>query len=364
MDLEAEIGPVKYVAELIADITGAEFDISQAVRIVIVILIFVFDPLAILLVIAANISISKHFPEKKKPSSLTRAEEDFGKEEKKLELKTKELKNKRVELKSSSEKLEEEISLKEAAYAKNKKDLSKIEEDIKASKGKLAAIDSKIKNKEEKLSATEDSLNKTLAKMENAGDDLAEKEIQINKKKLELEKKSSENIAAEAELAAQARGIMEEKDKYNSQINDVKTTLETLKEDKNNKKEEVSALESKLENLESAISTQRSLISSLRDTYAEASKSGSLKDVFKSHGLSELVKMTDDGAKILSIKDSRDRVHQFIIPKEFNTLAHSYFHKIVESLDKVIDTDDLPHEYAIEVTKYIRGQRPQYNCLT
>ena len=60
-ELEAEIGPVKYVAEAIADFTGKEFNASQAVRIVIIILVLVFDPLAILLVIAANISIMKNF---------------------------------------------------------------------------------------------------------------------------------------------------------------------------------------------------------------------------------------------------------------------------------------------------------------
>ena len=37
--LEAEVGPVKYVAELISDFTGVEFDMGKAVRIVIIILI-------------------------------------------------------------------------------------------------------------------------------------------------------------------------------------------------------------------------------------------------------------------------------------------------------------------------------------
>lgn len=60
--LEAEIGPIKYVAEFISDLTGSSFDISKAVRIVILILIFVFDPLAILLVLAAHISLSRRFP--------------------------------------------------------------------------------------------------------------------------------------------------------------------------------------------------------------------------------------------------------------------------------------------------------------
>jgi hypothetical protein len=54
--IEAEVGPIKYIAELIyGDQAKEMFD--EAVRIVILILIFVFDPLAVLLLIAANISL-------------------------------------------------------------------------------------------------------------------------------------------------------------------------------------------------------------------------------------------------------------------------------------------------------------------
>ena len=56
--LEAEIGPIKYVVEMVADTTGTRVDIEDAVRWMIVVLIFVFDPLAILLVIAAHISLA------------------------------------------------------------------------------------------------------------------------------------------------------------------------------------------------------------------------------------------------------------------------------------------------------------------
>lgn len=54
--IEAEVGPIKYVAELIYG-DNAKNNIDKAVRIVILILIFVFDPLAVLLLIAANISL-------------------------------------------------------------------------------------------------------------------------------------------------------------------------------------------------------------------------------------------------------------------------------------------------------------------
>lgn len=58
--LEVEIGPVKYIASVLQDWGGMNVDISEAIRIVIVILIFVFDPLAILLLIAATMSYSSN----------------------------------------------------------------------------------------------------------------------------------------------------------------------------------------------------------------------------------------------------------------------------------------------------------------
>ena len=57
--LEAEIGPVKYIAEIVSDFGGPEVDAPKAVRIVILILIFVFDPLAILLVVSASITFKQ-----------------------------------------------------------------------------------------------------------------------------------------------------------------------------------------------------------------------------------------------------------------------------------------------------------------
>ena len=56
LKIEADVGPLKYVAELIyGDQAKDHFD--EAVRYIIIVLIFVFDPLAVLLLIAANISM-------------------------------------------------------------------------------------------------------------------------------------------------------------------------------------------------------------------------------------------------------------------------------------------------------------------
>ncbi len=79
--IEAEVGPLKYIAELIyGDEAKDHFD--EAVRYAIMVLIFVFDPLAVLLLIAANISLRTWSNDKR-----IKKEKD---EEDKLELASKE----------------------------------------------------------------------------------------------------------------------------------------------------------------------------------------------------------------------------------------------------------------------------------
>ena len=73
LKLEADVGPLKYVAELIyGDNAKDHFD--SAVRIIILILIFVFDPLAVLLLIAANISL-RQWREKRNEKQKIKDEE-------------------------------------------------------------------------------------------------------------------------------------------------------------------------------------------------------------------------------------------------------------------------------------------------
>ena len=57
--LEAEVGPVKYIAQLIYGESSDITTLEKSVRIVILMLVFVFDPLAIVLVIAAISTIQK-----------------------------------------------------------------------------------------------------------------------------------------------------------------------------------------------------------------------------------------------------------------------------------------------------------------
>lgn len=73
--VEAEVGPIKYIAEFIY---GAETDqnmLEAAVRWVIVILIFVFDPLAVLLLIASQYTWEYHRKEKQERLAKRKEEE-------------------------------------------------------------------------------------------------------------------------------------------------------------------------------------------------------------------------------------------------------------------------------------------------
>lgn len=74
--IEAEVGPIKYVAELIYGSSDNKV-VDKAIRIVIMLLIFVFDPLAVLLLLAFNISLK-----------------DFKREEEEYKLNFFEIKNK------------------------------------------------------------------------------------------------------------------------------------------------------------------------------------------------------------------------------------------------------------------------------
>ena len=60
--IETEVGPIKYIAELIYGESSVDV-IDKSVRLIIILIICVFDPLAILLIIAANMEMRKGTPQ-------------------------------------------------------------------------------------------------------------------------------------------------------------------------------------------------------------------------------------------------------------------------------------------------------------
>lgn len=63
--VEAEVGPIKYVASLIYDDANNKESLDKAVRILILLIVFTFDPLAVLMFIAVAQSMKKKEPEPK-----------------------------------------------------------------------------------------------------------------------------------------------------------------------------------------------------------------------------------------------------------------------------------------------------------
>lgn len=65
IESEAKVGPLKYIAELIYGKEQAANYFDSAVRFVIILIVLVFDPLAVLLLIAANISYTNQMNNKR-----------------------------------------------------------------------------------------------------------------------------------------------------------------------------------------------------------------------------------------------------------------------------------------------------------
>jgi hypothetical protein len=70
--IEAEVGPIKYIAEFIYGTEADKNLLEEAVRWVIIILIFVFDPLAVLLLIASQYTFEFHRKEREAKANLVK----------------------------------------------------------------------------------------------------------------------------------------------------------------------------------------------------------------------------------------------------------------------------------------------------
>ena len=95
--IEAEVGPIKYIAELIYGESSSGV-LEDAVRGVIVIIVFVFDPLAVLLLVAANMSLKAEQPKRRRRRTIRKSREKKRKETA-WERKVKETKEQDTELK-------------------------------------------------------------------------------------------------------------------------------------------------------------------------------------------------------------------------------------------------------------------------
>ena len=188
LEVEAEVGPIKYVAALITDTTGRTFDNSQAVRLVIIVLIFVFDPLAILLVIAANISLIKHFP--------------------KLSINSRKLTEKEIELKNTEKKLNKQEEL--------------------------------LKKRKLEINKEIESLSERDMKLNESREKIGEKLAALNDDRLDLDKASKEKLARKESLELEINELIKDKEKIednrnklSGELNKIEAQIKISKEENN-----------------------------------------------------------------------------------------------------------------------------------
>jgi len=75
-NFEAEVGPLKYISALFYGEDALDY-IDRSVRYVILILVFVFDPLAVLLLIAANMSFNEYNAKVKRRKNRKKSKNDI-----------------------------------------------------------------------------------------------------------------------------------------------------------------------------------------------------------------------------------------------------------------------------------------------
>tara|TARA_B000000557_G_C20811961_1_gene460608 strand:+ start:1354 stop:2709 length:1356 start_codon:yes stop_codon:yes gene_type:complete len=149
-ELEVEVGPVKYIVEMLNDFGQKDIGLGTAVRIVILCLIFVFDPLAVLLVVLAVSALSIKIHSSKPNTSFLQDEKNLTEQEisklhEDYEEKIKELKQsveeKRAEMKKES--IQRIKDLKMEIRSQKKEVFGEVEE----LKNKVESNSKKIDNK-------------------------------------------------------------------------------------------------------------------------------------------------------------------------------------------------------------------------
>jgi myosin heavy subunit len=187
--LEAEVGPIKYIAEFIY---GEEADknlLEAAVRWVIIIIVAVFDPLAIMLVLAATMQLSWIKEEKHGPEAKQKRIEE-------LEMKIEEYNEFLLKLESELDRLTEEGE----AKAEQIKELEVAIVDLQKEKADaIAELEELLTTNELKYANIIEELHKDVEQLNNDKKDNDAIIKELTTKIEELENKEPEVVVQEVE---------------------------------------------------------------------------------------------------------------------------------------------------------------------
>lgn len=237
-DLAGDIGPLKYIAK----ITNRTVD--EVVNWFIIALMLVFDPLAVSLVVGANVIFKDKNKEKEKTDALDEIDkkiEVYNKKESELEKKCSELKSELSEMETKKNNLSQEIENKEKTlvleYENKKAELEKIllerEKELSFNLGDLNSKIEKMQLEKEKIQ-----------KMEN---DISFEKEMINSERAELEKIKSD-------IEKEKESLIEDKKDINlklSQIEESKREIMQLEKNIEVSKEDLARLDEEIKQWES-----------------------------------------------------------------------------------------------------------------
>lgn len=347
--LEAEVGPVKYVAEAIADFTGKDFDISQAVRIVIIILVLVFDPLAILLVIAANISLERFLP--KSDPVYKKSTQELNKIKLEIESRKKELDS----IKTETADIDQDFQLK----FKNKLET---ESEIESKRSELKDLVNKIKNNELEISIKKAELDSLSSRL-----DTGEENLQAKSSDLSTKIKSVDEHLDK--ISEQEKSICQKEQELQDKINKQRLISQKLDKDQKEKESNLKTISDKIEDKQSQLADIKNQIDEkakiaegLKNALEKSLKINNIKTIFSTSAVKEMTQEVE-GLKNIYIKDSRNRIHHYKIPKEHSGLSYEYLQKVTAKLEP-IDDKDLPYEYQNFIKAFVSYNPPEYNFLT
>jgi chromosome segregation ATPase len=236
-DIAAEIGPLKYIAEL----TGKSIDI--VVNWFIIALMLVFDPLAVSLVVGANVIFRDKEKEEEKMKlalSIDEKIDNFKKREKEFIEKSTQFDDRLKEVEEVEKNLDSKLKEKEVLIKEKEQ---KLEEEFKIKEREL----------KEKLNEDKDDLDQKLIQAQSRLDALKIEEEKIKKHLSEEEyriAKMEDDILKEKEnLSKQRKDLEEDKKDFENEY----SSLDDFRKELNQKESEIEEAKEELIKLEKEI---------------------------------------------------------------------------------------------------------------
>lgn len=266
-DIAGEVGPLKYIAKL----TGKSID--QVINWFIIALMLVFDPLAVSLVVGANVIFRDKKKEEEKlllSKEIDNKIKDFEIKEKEFNTLSKEFENKLLKIKNDEINSLEKISQREKEINEKESEIKELGEKVRVKSEEIDLdfqtkeksfedyADSERKKLEEKRLEINDLQNELQQKTENYRE-LILKEEEEYKSKLDTQRKKLEEDSQilkkeRKEFNSFKKKVLEDRE----DVDDLMIKLESKEEELNQRENELDRIKEELESLDQEIKSWES----------------------------------------------------------------------------------------------------------